>query len=83
MFKAKRDKVRNFKRETFLICVKEELPKEANVLRGRFLLAIKSTIDVSILHKVRFEIGGYREKLKGFMVHSSQTLQRQSIYFWH
>lgn len=68
-----------FRRGKFRVILKEEVPTNANVLPGRFFLAIKSTKDGKIKHKAGFVIGGHRDKLKDFMVHSSQTLQPQHI----
>lgn len=77
---AKQQEIRNlFRRGTFQIVLKEEVPDDANILPGRFVMTIKSTVDGSIKHKARFVVGGHRDKLKQFMVHSSQTLQPQSI----
>lgn len=80
MLKARADEIKNLiKRKTFKVILKEELPLNANILPGRFVLALKSTTDGKIFHKARFVIGGHRDKLKNFMVHSSQTLQPSSI----
>ena len=64
-----------FERGTFKVILKEEIPKDANVLGARFVLAIKSTIDGKIKFKARYVIGGHRDRLKAFMVHASQTIQ--------
>ena len=80
MMKARREEIANLiKRGTFKIILKEDVPTNANILPGRFVLSLKSTIDGTIKHKARFVIGGHRDKLKNLMVHSSQTLQPQSI----
>ena len=80
MLEARAEEIRNLiKRKTFKVILKEDLPADANVLPGRFVLALKSTVDGKIFHKARFVIGGHRDRLKNFMVHSSQTLQPSSI----
>ncbi len=79
MKKAKLEEIHNLiKRGTFKAILKEDVPKDGNVLPGRFVLAIKSSIDGKIKCKARFVIGGHRDKLKKFMVHSSSTLQPHS-----
>lgn len=66
-------------RGTFKVILREEVPPDANVLPGRFVLAIKSSIDGEVKFKARYVIGGHRDKLKHMMVHSATTLQPQSI----
>lgn len=61
----------------FEIILNEDQPNDDNVLPGRFLLSINSNSDFVIKNKTNFVIGGRRERLKEFMVHSSQTLQPQ------
>jgi len=72
---ARLKEVRNLiNRGTFKIILREDIPKDANVLPGRFVLAIKSTEDGEVKYKARYVLGGHRDKLKRMMVHSSQTL---------
>lgn len=40
---------------------------------------IKSSLDKKVKYKARYVIGGHRDKLNDMMVHSSTTLQPQSI----
>lgn len=49
------------------------------MLSERFVLEIKSTKEGEKKFKARYVIGGHHEKLKDFMVHSSQTLQNSYI----
>lgn len=80
MTEAKRNEIRNLiERGTFKVVCREDVPLDANVLTGRFVLCIKSTPDGNIKHKARFVIGGHRDKLKNLMVHTTQTLQPSSI----
>ena len=80
MSEAKREEISNLlKRGTFRVVLHEDIPKDANVLPGRFVLSIKSTIDGQTKFKARYVIGGHRDKLKHFMVYSSQTLQPSSV----
>lgn len=80
MLAARQAEIKNLlKRGTFKVVLTEDVPKDANVLPGRFVLAIKSTIDNKTKYKARYVIGGHRDKLKDFMVHSAQVLQPASI----
>eukprot|EP00171_Calliarthron_tuberculosum_P004009 IDg4009t1 len=67
------------RRGTFKVILREDVPPDANVLPDRFVLAIKSTEDGKVKFKARYVIGGHRDKLKDMMVHSTTTLQPQSI----
>ena len=64
---------------TFQIILREDIHADANMLSGRFVLAIKSTKDGEVKYKVRFVIGGHRDKLKHVMVHHTATVQPQPI----
>ena len=66
-------------RGTFKVILQEELPPDGHILPGRFVLAIKSTDDGKIKYKARYVIGGHRDKYKDLMVHSTSTLQPQSV----
>eukprot|EP00737_Agarophyton_chilense_P000247 gb/GEZJ01000282.1/.p1 GENE.gb/GEZJ01000282.1/~~gb/GEZJ01000282.1/.p1 ORF type:complete len:768 (+),score=79.54 gb/GEZJ01000282.1/:1785-4088(+) len=79
MSEAKKSEIRNLQRGTFKDILREEIPEDANILPGRFVLAIKSTVDGEIKHKPRYVIGGHRDRFKNLMVHSSSTLQPQSV----
>lgn len=58
---------------------KEEVPKDANILTGRFILTIKFILDGKTNYKAVYVIGGHKEKLKSRMVHVSATVQPLSI----
>lgn len=80
MTEAKRKETRDLlRRKTFKAVLMEDIPPNANLIPGRFVLAVKSKLDGKVKFKARFVFGGHRDKLKEFMVHSSQTLQPQSI----
>ena len=80
MTKAKRQEIMSLlERGTFKVILREEIPKDANVLPGRFVLALKSTEDNNVKYKARYVIGGHRDRLKHMMVHSTSTLQPASI----
>ena len=80
MSEAKRKEINGLlDRGTFKVIIREDIPPYCNVLPGRFVLAVKSTEDGRVRFKARYVIGGYRDKLKGFKVHNSQTLQPSSV----
>jgi len=80
MTAAKQAEVRDLlRRGTFKVILREDVPSDANVLPGRFVLAIKSTEDGKIKHKARYLIGGHRDRLKHMVIHLASTLQPQSI----
>ena len=66
-------------RGTFQIVCPEDIPPGANVLPGRFVLAIKSDRGGPTKWKARFVVGGHRDKFKKLMVHTSQALQTGSV----
>ena len=80
MTEAKRQEIRGLlERGAFKVILREEIPPDANVLPGRFVLAIKSADNGQAKWKARYVIGGHRDKLKRLMVHSAKTLQPASI----
>lgn len=80
MTEAKRREIQNLlDRGTFKVNLREEIPKDGNVLPVIFVLALKSSVDGQIKHKARYVIGGHRDRLKHMMVHSTSTLQPSSI----
>lgn len=80
MKKAKLTEIHNLlKRGTFKAVLSEEIPQDATVLNGRFVLAIKSTVDGKTICKARYVIGGHRDKFKRFIVHSLSTIQPHSV----
>lgn len=66
-------------RGTFDIFFMEEVPDNANVLSGRFVLAIKPTEDGEIKYPARFVKGGHRDSYKHLMVHNSSSHQPHSV----
>lgn len=76
---AKKKEIANLlTRGTFEVVLREEIPEDANVLRGRFVLAIKSIEDSEVKFKARRVIGGHRDRFNECMLHSSRTLQPAS-----
>ena len=80
MAEAKRLEVGNLlSRGTFKVISRHEVPPNANVLPGRFVLAIKTSDDGRATSKARYVIRGHRDRFKDMMVHSALTLQPQSV----
>lgn len=80
MTKAKRHHIKSLlDRGTFKFILREQIPKDANVLPGRFVLPLKSIEDCEIEHKAPYVIGCHRDQLKHMMFHSTSTLQLSSI----
>lgn len=67
-------------RGNFKVILREEVSPDANILPGRFSLAIKSTKDDQIKFKARHVFGSHRYKLKHMILHNTSTLQPQSIW---
>lgn len=64
---------------TFKVIFKGDIPPVGNALPGRFVLALKSSVDGKIMYKARYVIGGHRDKFRDWMVHSTSTLQQESV----
>lgn len=56
----------------FILC--DELPEGANAFTFRFVLAINYNIDGTVCYKARYFVGGHRDNLKHYLVHSVQSL---------
>lgn len=79
MTEAKYKEIQDFlKIGTFKTVLKEGIPTNANVIPGRFVLAIQYGSDGSS-YGWGEEGEGRGEELKDFMIHLDQTLQAQSI----
>lgn len=51
-------------RDTFKVNLTEEVPSEANILPGRFVLLYKSCENNEVKFKAQFVIGGHQDKIK-------------------
>lgn len=72
---AKKAEIKNLlDRGTFKIFLRDDIPKDRNVLPGRFVLAVKPTEDGKEEYKARYVVGGHRDKLKRMMVHAPRRL---------
>ena len=67
------------KKGTWKVVLQEEVPKDANVLNGRFVLTIKNKDTDDELYKARFVVQGHRDRDKKFLVHDSPNLRQSSI----
>ena len=65
-------------RNTWKIVCETDLPRDANVLGGRFILTLKEAGTEKEFYKARYVVQGHRDKEKAFLVHNSTTLQQQS-----
>lgn len=63
----------------FGIIEKDEIPKEANALRGRFVLAIEEKGEKNDRFKARFVVQGHRDRENFNLVHLSTNLKQSSI----
>ena len=66
-------------RGTFEVLKKKDVPKDANIVPLRFVLALKSGLTIKPKNKARAVLGGHLDKLKELMVHITQTIQPSSI----
>lgn len=55
------------------------VPRTANILSGRFVLAIKSAYADSPLRKARFVVQCHRANDKHLLVHNASTARRASV----
>ena len=73
----RREIISLIERGTFRIVVMEDT-SEKNVLPSRFVLAIKHA-DGTTRYKARFVLGGHKDKMKNFMLHSASSLSQTSV----
>lgn len=67
------------KRGTFEVVFKEAAPKGANIMDGRFVLAVKNKDTGAEIFKARYVVQGHTDKDKNLLVHSSTNLRQSSI----
>ena len=67
------------KNKTWKIVCGNEVPYDANVLNGRFVLAIKDANTDKERWKARFVVQGHRDKLKKSLVHDISVAKQHSI----
>lgn len=77
---AKRKKLNALsERGTWDIISKSDVPQNAHILGGRFVLAMKDEGTKNEVWKARFFVQGYRDKLKTTLEHNATTVRQVSI----
>jgi len=66
------------RRGTWKVIAHDELPKNANIVTGGFVVTIKDTETNNPRFKARFVIHGNRDKDKNALVHTSSTVKHSS-----
>lgn len=75
MSEVKRKEIRGLlDRECFKVILKEKVPPDSNIIPGRLVLALKSSVDDKIKYKTRHIIGEHVDCLKNLMVYSSTKI---------
>lgn len=67
------------KRKTTGIVRAESLPRDANILLGRFFLSIKDEVTEREAWKARFVVQGHKDKMKRSILHDISVVQQHSI----
>ena len=85
MSDAKRTEIKELlKSGTFRIIVREEVSPPGNFLFSIFVLEINPAKDDGTKFKVRYKIGGHRNKFRHMMVYSQpRCIHNVFAYFWH
>jgi Reverse transcriptase (RNA-dependent DNA polymerase) len=67
------------KRGAFRVVMRDELEAGANILTGRFVLAVKDADTDREVWKARYVCQGHRDVGKSFVVHDSASVQQGSV----
>lgn len=79
VIEARRKEIRGLiSKNAFLAVSNINLPKDSNVLNGRFVDALKNPGTPDEICKSRFVAGGHRDKDKNYFVHRITTLSQTS-----
>jgi Reverse transcriptase (RNA-dependent DNA polymerase) len=65
-------------RGTFKVVLREEIPKNAPVMKGRFVLVIKNRETDHEVYKARYVVQGFLDPLKQRAVHNSPNLRQDT-----
>jgi Reverse transcriptase (RNA-dependent DNA polymerase) len=65
-------------KNTWKIVDKETIPKDANILNGRFVLTIKNANSDDEICKARYVVQGHKDREKSLLVHNSTTVRQSS-----
>lgn len=78
--KAKQKEIAELiKRGTWKIVLAEDIPLNANVMNGRFVMDIKDVETNKPFYKARFVVQGHRDQYKENLVHNSTKVRHSSI----
>lgn len=66
-------------RGVFEVVLKDDIPSNANILGGRFVLSIKNKDTNEEIYKARYVVQGHKDIEKHMLVHSSSNLKQSSI----
>ena len=66
-------------RNAFEFTKLDKIPKNANILGGRFILAIKQPGTTNERYKARFVVQGHKDREKEYIVHTSRTIRHKNI----
>lgn len=67
------------KRGVFEVVCREDVPKDANIMGSRFVLAIKNVGSGEEVYKARFVVQGHTDAEKDALVHTSSNLRQYSV----
>ena len=78
--KAKRKEIEGLiERSTWKVVSRNEVPDNANILNGRFVLAIKDSGTNKEVWKARYVLQGHKDKMKRSFVHDTSTARQFSV----
>jgi hypothetical protein len=63
-------------RETWQVVARSDVPKNANILGGRFVMTIKEANTDKEVVKARYVVQGHRDRDKAFLVHNSTNMRQ-------
>ena len=66
-------------RKAFEFTPLHRLPEDANILGGRFILAIKQPGTPNERYKARFVVQGHKDREKNYIIHTSKTVRHKNI----
>lgn len=66
-------------RGVYKVVCREDVPTGANILGGRFILAIKNVNTDEEVYKARFVVQGHTDIEKNLLVHNNTNLRQSSV----
>lgn len=77
--KAKKKEIKGLiEKGTRKVVLKEDIPKDANVLNGSFVLTIKNVNKNEEIFKARYVVQGHKDNWKNFLTHNSTNMRQSS-----